>query len=858
MIGTSSIYDDLSRVIVANEDFTADARVLLQSSLSNLNQELTAEMLRRVLQTAAIFACSTDEKHKALAQRIASLIIEKFPGDKVLTAASELVLLRLGNFPMLEMSIRTYGRDDIYSIYDGTQSHLTPSLATEVALKTCSNEVEVAKRPFLLTDFQSEVHSMLVKGKNISISAPTSSGKSFVLLRYGIERLAIGDRFCLVYIVPTRALISEIQREFRRLIEEFAVDGVQIVTTSWQVAEDRAEQKSRSVMILTPERLQSIQGRIKGRLDTDLLIVDEAHRIEEGGRGIILEGSVQLLIKNNPGAQIVFISPNTGNPEKLGDVFLEGKVSTLKSDTSPITQNVWDVECYPQKLDVRCICYELGKTVFVSEIPLSEELPRTQYRKKAWLATHLISTSPTMIFCNGPDDCRNTARAVYEYLTEGMASDKIGEVVRFLSRYIHPKYYLIDYLSKGVGFHYGPMPASVKMAVESLFMEKEMQILCCTSTLSEGVNFPAKNILIYKPMMGKSTPMKELGFWNLAGRAGRLMKDFSGNVYCIDKSSWGRSYQPEEVKEGHTITSSMEEVIRQKKEVIIEHLKKYSRISKGNEDVEAAVTRFIISEIRKENEEFVGQLLRRDAQIKSDDLESIVEIVRRIASEIDLGADIMLKNSSIDPRLQNRLYIMMREGRRAIVPHHPSHQDFYKDMLGILEMTAEAFDRKHERSLRQIAWICKSWTTEMTLGEIIRNRIDYVEQKQGPLSKDRINDEIEDMIKLIHNTLSYSICRDVACYMDVLTFVLEENHMPVPSVEKLAYYIEMGASKPTTLTLLNNGIPRTPAIVATRRIGRDNIQDYEECKRAILRSFKDIQREIPSVILDRIQWKGPS
>ena len=36
------------------------------------------------------------------------------------------------------------------------------------------------------------------------------------------------------------------------------------------------------------------------------------------------------------------------------------------------------------------------------------------------------------------------------------------------------------------------------------------------------------------PHKGRGKPMNETDFWNLAGRAGRLGKEFQGNVICID------------------------------------------------------------------------------------------------------------------------------------------------------------------------------------------------------------------------------------------------------------------------------------------------------------------------------------
>ena len=74
------------------------------------------------------------------------------------------------------------------------------------------------------------------------------------------------------------------------------------------------------------------------------------------------------------------------------------------------------------------------------------------------------------------------------------------------------------------------MPYFLKDLVKSLFENKKINRLCCTSTLLEGVNLPAKNIILYKPKKSNDIPMDEFTIKNLAGRAGRLRHDYYGNV----------------------------------------------------------------------------------------------------------------------------------------------------------------------------------------------------------------------------------------------------------------------------------------------------------------------------------------
>jgi hypothetical protein len=89
-----------------------------------------------------------------------------------------------------------------------------------------------------------------------------------------------------------------------------------------------------------------------------------------------------------------------------------------------------------------------------------------------------------------------------------------------------------------VAFHHGKMPQEVRDRIEQCFADpaSKLQFIVCTSTLLEGVNLPAKNIFVLNDKHGPAN-FNKLDFENLAGRAGRLTYDFSGNVVCVRHTS---------------------------------------------------------------------------------------------------------------------------------------------------------------------------------------------------------------------------------------------------------------------------------------------------------------------------------
>src|SRR5690606_41825818 len=65
------------------------------------------------------------------------------------------------------------------------------------------------------------------------------------------------------------------------------------------------------------------------------------------------------------------------------------------------------------------------------------------------------------------------------------------------------------------------LPAHVRHVVEICFKEGILDTLFCTTTLMQGVNLPAKNIIIWNPKVGDEK-LSGYDYTNLRGRAGRL------------------------------------------------------------------------------------------------------------------------------------------------------------------------------------------------------------------------------------------------------------------------------------------------------------------------------------------------
>ncbi|MCP5821762.1 hypothetical protein NL352_30710, partial [Klebsiella pneumoniae] len=76
----------------------------------------------------------------------------------------------------------------------------------------------------------------------------------------------------------------------------------------------------------------------------------------------------------------------------------------------------------------------------------------------------------------------------------------------------------------GIAYHHAQLPRAVASLIVDLFNSSKINILICTSTLIEGVNTNAKNIVIYDDCITKRTKLDMFTFNNIAGRSGRMFE----------------------------------------------------------------------------------------------------------------------------------------------------------------------------------------------------------------------------------------------------------------------------------------------------------------------------------------------
>lgn len=337
---------------------------------------------------------------------------------------------------------------------------------------------------FVLHRAQAEIYRRLVDGESVILSAPTSFGKSKII----DAMIATGKFQNIAVIVPTLALIDET----RRRLSDYFRNKYKIIT---QVTQEPA---THNIFIFTAERVVAYPQLPQ----VDFFVIDEFYKIgaisEDEPRTVALNQAFYRLHKG--GGQFYMLGPNIRHiPDGL-----EGKF--------------------------RCFFYSTLYSTVVSEvIPVfdwKDEIPR------------LISLvedieGQTLIYCRSPKRVNEVARALIE---SGAAGHGYGfdEAADWIAENYHPDWVFHAALKAGVGIHHGRLPRSLSQFSVAAFNDGRIKCLICTSTLIEGVNTKAKNVIILDNVIGGQKQRYDFfTFNNIKGRSGRMFHHFVGKVYVF-------------------------------------------------------------------------------------------------------------------------------------------------------------------------------------------------------------------------------------------------------------------------------------------------------------------------------------
>lgn len=762
-----------------------------------LEEEISQEDAIKLMQAAAVLACSTDPEHRRHAYRWATAAYEVVGCNTVpMQQALRVVLSRLGNFPALET------REDV----GASGGDLPLDLVVEEIGLADQRRVVLREKPVLLTGFQHELWSRLEKGQSLAVAAPTSAGKSFVLQGHLARLFDDAADHNVIYLVPTRALIAQVARDLSDMLRGTG-GAPEIVTVPLDGDQPIPR---RSILVMTQERVQ-LMLMSHADMTAEVIIVDEAHSIADRGRGILLQWVVDDLLRRTPTAQLLFASPGIRNLEVFGRTFGLDNVESVPSKEPTVAQNFLIVRVVSPKLGTISVSSaEPGDAEhLVSQIEIGQTLASKKDRL-VQISAFLGKGMPSIVYANGAAEAEDLALQLAELLSDRETSDRREAVAQS----VHPSYVLAHCVRRGVAFHYSNMPTQVRQAVEDAFSDGTVDFLVCTSTLLQGVNLPARNVFMSKPEKGRGRPLEGTDFWNLAGRAGRLRREFQGNIFLIDYDDW--KSKPLGHERDSEIVPALEAGINERLVDLVATMRDdEGDARKGDGDLETLFVRLLDDLARGELQTTLARL--GAAGIPEEVMKQVVDALDVAATALTLPVDVVRQSPNLSPHRQQSLHVALlsladgdKTKARSLIPAHPREADAYGSYSSILRLCnthllglAPTDGRHRFHALMATFWMRGDPLPQIVEGSIKR----YPDQKTRKIIRDTLN-AIEEQIR-------FQVVRLMSCYCAVLIRTFEEIGFAdlAKSVPPVPLYLEVGASDRSMISFMGLGLSRVTAAI---------------------------------------------
>lgn len=674
---------------------------------------------------------------------------------------------------------------------------------------------------YIFTDNQFELYKRISNSKAFSFSAPTSMGKSFILKSFLYKVMENNPPENIIIMVPSRALISQffidIRNELHDIIE---LKNYKVLTNSNIIKDEESEHKY--ILILTPERILSYVASLDNP-PIGFLFVDEAHKIasQKDSRSITSYLAIEKLLKKNPNLNLYFSSPNVSNPNVFLDMFGKGNIKSYKQikETS-VNQNLFYIDLL-----------EKYSMFFINNSP-SEKQKLKIFEKINTLNDFLfeiVFSDNNLIYCNRKGKTIEKAKSFYEFLStnENYKLDiskelrkKLNTSISQIKSHIHKDYYLVEFLEYGIAYHFGNIPQVVRNIIEELFREGAIKYLFCTSTLLEGVNLPAKNVLILNNKKSRSI-FEPIDFWNLAGRAGRFGMELSGNIFCIreEENNWEKKEElliKNEIELEPTVNKKIDSNIQKIEKVL--HEKDIS----GTEE-EKYILKYIANMICIDTFDLettykspiIEQLIKNNKN-------KIIEYAKDKIKKVDIPSVILQSNQSIDIFIQNKVFnilkFKMNQGLKIKLPstiNHDTAKEILKNMFNLYDW--KKYEKLNLKSMDYFALLVNQWVNGTSLNQIINNSINwYVENKKeiyinrisdGLFNKNNlahVNELINQIIDNIEKKLRFVFEKYFAHYNSILIELYGEKNSGV----NWAQFLEYGTQNNIVIILQNLGLSR--------------------------------------------------
>lgn len=389
--------------------------------------------------------------------------------------------------------------------------------------------------------WQAECLSMegVLSGQNIIYSAPTSAGKTLVaellLLKCILER-----RKKVIMILPFVSIVHEKVSYLQSLLESV---GVKVggfmgghAPPGGLVSVDMA--------ICTIEKANSLINRTMEEGTADqlgMVIVDELHMIGDHHRGYLLELLLTKLRYVCQGYQLN--KPAASHENKLLQILgMSATLPNLNTLARWLNAVLYQTDFRPVPLQEMV---KIGKNLYNNDFEIIEKIPSNEMATDddeiaEICSKRVIDGHSVLIFCPTKAWCEKLATTLalhQSFQKETITFDRarLNSVLEQLNRtQVGVDSVLAKTLKNGIAFHHAGLTFDEREIIEGGFRQCLIRILVATSTLSSGVNLPARLVIVRTPIFHQRL-IDIMMYKQMIGRAGRKGVDDKGESILVCK-----------------------------------------------------------------------------------------------------------------------------------------------------------------------------------------------------------------------------------------------------------------------------------------------------------------------------------
>ena len=368
-------------------------------------------------------------------------------------------------------------------------------------------------------------------GRNLVYSAPTSSGKTLVAEMLILKRILETKKKAL-YVLPYISIVSEKVQQLRKLLKGCGLSVGGFMGGSVP----RGGFSNVDIAVCTIEKANSLVNRlIEEKSLTEevcILVVDEIHMISDPHRGYLLE----LLL-----TKVKYLTSCADSSQPRNSLQVVGLSATLPNlDTLSkwLAAEFYTADFRPVELIEMILCKNILYDSKLSPVRSLSTSPDVLENIKYLCSETLQGGHSLLIFCPTKRWCERMCENIKNFIQNSSAifPDKtrcVSTRQMLVESCKEPDPLLISCLPFQVGFHHAGLTIQEREIVEGAFSSGILRILTATSTLSSGVNLPARRVIIRSLTQLRNKVIEPVSYRQMCGRAGRTGLDDYGESILV-------------------------------------------------------------------------------------------------------------------------------------------------------------------------------------------------------------------------------------------------------------------------------------------------------------------------------------